>query len=177
VQDQQTVVDDYIDSLAFEYAIAQIAYHDYVQQYTGGDSPAWRRTLNRLLDRRNYTAERFDDQYKYCILDCNARCRVNCGFRDMGACFTDYPRNRPCFDLTRPNCALLDGGVFFPGRTCPGACWASAGGVTACFEIDEKSCRELPSRANIPGRGSDMTILAFCPLQLCNWPMCSQPVP
>ncbi|MCJ7583382.1 MAG: thrombospondin type 3 repeat-containing protein [Anaerolineales bacterium] len=176
-QDQQTDMDDYMDSLAFESLLAQVTYNDYVRQYTGGDSPAWRRTINRLLDRREHTAERFDDQNKYCILDCNPRCYVNCGWADLGTCFTDYPRIRPCFELTQGNCEL-HGGVFRPGQTCPGACWGSVGGVSTCVDwMEEKWCMTWPSRANIPGHGYDLTILAFCPGQACSEPMCSQPVP
>ena len=178
-QDQQTDVDTWMDTLAFYCGFDQAMYQNHLQQNTGrdADAAAWRRTYTRLRAQMDYSAEQFYEQNKYCILSCDARCHVNCGWRDMGACFTDYPRMSPCFYLSQPNCALYDGGVHYPGQTCPGACWIIAGRqggrgeVIGCYEWDEKSCREWPSR------GTDLTFLAFCPDQTCSEPMCSPTVP
>ena len=69
-----------------------------------------------------------------------------------------------CTNLCKLDCS--------PGGEDEGACWVSAGGITNCAALDERTCRELPGRANIPGHGFDMTVLAYCPSRTCSEPMC-----
>jgi hypothetical protein len=175
-QDQQTDVDIYIDTLAFNSLLAQVTWRDFALQHTDVDEPGWDNIVHSLLGRRDYTARDFAEQHKNCILSCTSRCRLDCG-PGLGACFTDFPQIRPCYVNRKMDCADLLG-VFYLGQTCPGACWGSAGGVSTCVDwMEEKWCMTWPSRANIPGHGYDLTILAFCPGQACSEPMCSQPVP
>jgi hypothetical protein len=181
-QEQQTDAEDYIDSLIIYLGIARTALYDFDEQhplsefrgheaayYTARDLLA-----NQVLNRQYFLLYMENN----CLNNCTARCPVDCNsYSNKGACFTNYPQIIPCYDIPQQECANIEGSVFYHGQNCPGACWVSAGGVSDCQEMDEKTCREWPSRANIPGRGSDLIILAFCQGRTCNEPMCSTPVP
>ena len=175
-QEQQTDAEDYIDSLIIYLGIARTALYDFDEQhplsefrgheaayYTARDLLA-----NQVLNRQFFLLYMENN----CLSNCTARCPVNCGWSDMGACFKDYPRMSPCSYIMQSNCAtFFPGAVFYPGQTCPGACWISAGGLTDCQETDKETCRLIPERS----AGNPTT--RFCPDQACSEPMCSPPVP
>lgn len=181
-QEQQTDAEDYIDSLIIYLGIARTALYDFDEQHPfsqiGGHEWAYytARDLlaNQVLNRQFFLLYMENN----CLSNCTARCPVDCGsYSHKGACFTNYPQISPCYEIPEQECANIDGGVFYHGQGCPGACWVIAGRrggrgeVTGCYELDEKSCREWPSR------GTDLTFLAFCPDQTCSEPMCSPTVP
>jgi len=173
-QDQHTDVDAYLTSLVCASFDAAAVWSNFFNMHYEWD-PDWERTKNTLFDRMVYSSTLYLDQEVNCRTYCNFQCRIDCG-SGKGACFTNFPQISPCHESSEQECGFV-GGVFYLGQTCPGSCWVSAGGVSGCTEMDEKSCREWPSKANLPGHGSDLTILAFCPSQACSEPMCSQPVP
>ena len=192
VQDQQTDVDDYLVSLAiasddadavWDYIVrltlesfdADAVWKNFLDAPYEGDPEEWERTKNILFDNMMYRSMLQTDQVDNCLISCNHHCAIDCG-SGQGACFTMFPMISPCHESNEQECGRVSG-VFYLGQTCPGACWIIAGRrggrgeVIGCYEWDEKSCREWPSR------GTDLTFLAFCPDQTCSEPMCSPPVP
>jgi hypothetical protein len=121
-----------------------------------------------LVLQKNALLDLFRNQTENCLNACTSSCNVNCmsGGGEEGACFTDFPQISPCYNITARDCATLDGGVFYTGQTCPGACWISAGGLSACQETDEETCRLIPERS----AGNPTT--RFCSSQDCSKPIC-----
>jgi len=182
VQDQQTDVDDYLDSLDFNIAFALRAYYDFIEHYPrldpldpGAES---REITRNILSNNWYVAvSHARDQVDNCEKLCTSACAIDCGgYGGKGACYPNFP-NPPCYEYLGADCVMIQGAVFHRGQACPSACWAFSPGWTepVCFWIDKPTCVDL---ARSVERGAHVYRTVWCGTgRTCDEPMCSPPVP
>jgi hypothetical protein len=160
VRDQLPKVRAYLDNLVHLSMEAFATWYDFQQAHP--ELETWAAVTRNILSDNDRLMTSFVNQELASCSPCSSSCSIDCG-AGKGACFTNHPEPFPCYEITELDCRGRTEGVFYPGQTCPGACWMFSGDKKGCsIQVSGRDCLAIPERSRAGGRTCDEQIDEFC---------------
>ena len=165
VEDQLPKVRAYLDNLV---SLAMEAFGTWYNfQEAHPELVTWASITRNILSDNDRLMTSFVNQELANCSPCSVSCGIDCG-AGKGACYTNHPEPFPCFEVTEQDCRGRAEGVFYPGQTCPGACWMFSGGKKGCTtQVSGRDCLAIPERSRASGGEGNITT-TFCGGRTCD---------